>query len=73
MPGVRVILSNAMGAVLTYTAQIVDPTTWDSDFIEALSAALGRRLAPSLVGLESARMELPDEAQAAVVAEDRQG
>src|SRR5260370_6554871 len=51
-PPQRVILCNVPNAVLTYTGQITDLTTWEADTVEALAAALGRRLAPPLMGLE---------------------
>lgn len=59
-PQVKVVLTDVAGAVGTYTAQVTDPTLWESDFIEAFAAELGRRLAPALVGLEQAKAEVAD-------------
>lgn len=71
-PAVRVILCNVPNAMITYAGQVTDPTTWDSEFTEALAAALGRRLAPVLVGLDAAKLELSDEqAEKALAEQDR--
>ena len=48
-------------AILTYTGQITDPTTWEPLFVEALAASLARRLGPGLVGAESLKAEAGDE------------
>lgn len=72
-PPAKVILCNVPLAILAYTGQVTDPTNWEPDFVETLSAALGRRLAAVLVGLENAKAEVPDEAQAAGVAEAVEG
>lgn len=72
-PAQKVILCNVPDAILTYTGQITDPTTWEVDFVEALAAALGRRLAPSLIGLENAKMAAADEISALSVAETERG
>lgn len=61
-PTKKVILCNVPEAILTYTAQVTDPTTWESDFIEALAATLGLRLAPVLLGLQNAQMASSDSA-----------
>lgn len=72
-PPAKVLLCNVPAAILTYTGQVVDPTTWESDFVEELSAALGRRLAPVLAGLDQARMEIADESSARTIADNEQG
>ncbi len=69
----RVILSDVSGAVITYTAQVTDPTAWDTDFVEALAAALGRRLAPVLIDKSAARAQAPDEVAAKQIADNEQG
>lgn len=70
-PPRKVILCNVADAILTYTGQVTNPATWEPDFIEAFAAALGRRLAPSLVSMEAAKLIMADEqastAQAAMV------
>jgi hypothetical protein len=61
-PAQRVILCNVPNAVLTYTGQITDPTTFDVSFLEIFAATLGRHLGAALVGVEGAKMEAQDEA-----------
>ena len=72
-PPVKVILCNVPNAIITYAGQVTDPTTWEASFIEAFSAALGRRLAPGLVGLESAKLEIQDEQAETALADRTQG
>ena len=69
----QVILCNVANAVLTYSGQVTDPASWEPDFVETLAAALGRRLAPNLVGMEAARLLAADEQQAQMVAERERG
>lgn len=70
---VRVILCNVQNALITYAGRVTDPTTWDSDFTEAFAAALGRRLAPVLVGLDAAKLEISDEQMEDQLAEREKG
>ena len=71
-PAVRVILCNVANALITYAGQVTDPTSWDSEFTEALASALGRRLAPALVGLDATKLEISDEqAERELAAQDR--
>lgn len=72
-PARRVILCNVPSAILTYTGQITDLTTWEADSVEAFAAILGRRLAPALVGLNNAKLAAADEQSAMAVAEKEQG
>lgn len=58
----RMVLANVESAVLTYTGQITDPAQMPPDFIEALAAALGRRLVPTLVGMDAVQLAAQDEA-----------
>lgn len=58
----KVILCDAAGATLVYTAQIVNPAKWEPLFVENLVLALGERLAPALAALGAGK--------AAVAAED---
>jgi hypothetical protein len=69
----QVILCNVANAVLTYSGQVTDPTAWEPDFVETFSAALGRRLARNLVGMEAAKLLVADEQMAQAVAEREQG
>lgn len=72
-PPQKVILCNVANAVLVYTRQVTDPTTWDVDFIEALIAAIARRLSPGLVGPEMSKLLAADEAQTMGTAEMQEG
>jgi len=58
---VKVIWSKATGATLVYTAQVTNPANWEPGFVEALVAALGRRLAAVLVSPDVAKAEADDE------------
>lgn len=72
-PPAKVILCNVPNALIVYTGQITDPTTWEADFVEAFAAALGRRMAPALVGLDPTKMEAADESAAKQIAEMGEG
>lgn len=72
-PPAKVILCNIPSAILTYTGQITDPTSWEADFVEVLASALGRRLAPVLTGLDAAKMEAADESSSMIIADHEQG
>ncbi len=72
-PAQKVILCNVPLAILTYTAQVTDMTTWEADFVETFVSSIARRLAPSLVGLDTAKLEASDEAAAKAQAEMEQG
>lgn len=56
-PPAKVILCNIADAVMVYTGQVTDPTTWEADFVEALADALGERLAASLKDINAQRIE----------------
>lgn len=72
-PPQKVILCNVPNAICTYTGQITTPTDWEPDFVEEFAAALGRRLAPSLLGLENAKLAAADEQSATAGAEREEG
>lgn len=76
-PARRVILCNVENAVLTYTGQVTDPSTWEPGFVEALAAALARRLAialaPLQANLQAEQIGEKDEIVGATRAEMRQG
>ena len=59
-PPVKVILCDVPGAIVTYAAQVTDPTTWETDFVEALSAALARRFG-AMKDLNTTQVEARDE------------
>jgi hypothetical protein len=48
VPPQRVIVCNVPNALLVYTGQITDLSTWDSECIDALVDELGKALAPML-------------------------
>lgn len=52
-PPQRVILSNVPNAIIVYTGQITDPTTWPQDFIDELTGRLARVLAPNLADIDA--------------------
>ena len=64
----KVIFSNAQTATLIYTKQVTDITQWDSMFVEALIAALSRRLPPVLDRLDLYKPEVEDEAKTTALA-----
>lgn len=68
-PAQRVILSNVESALIVYTGRVTDLTAWNDDAIEAFAAALGRRLAPALIGLDAAKLSAADEVQETQAAE----
>jgi hypothetical protein len=68
-----VVLCNTQDAVLVYTRRVTDPTARESDFLEALAAEIGRRLAPILANMEATKMEAQDAAIATAIAERVQG
>jgi hypothetical protein len=72
-PPQRVILCNVPNAICLYTGQITNPIDWEPDFIEAFAAALGRRLAPVLMGLEATKLAAADEQQEAAQGMMQQG
>lgn len=69
----KVILCNVPNAVLVYTGQITDPTSWEADFSEAFAASLARRIAPVLANMDAAKMEAADESVAAAVGDVERG
>jgi hypothetical protein len=72
-PPQRVILCNVPNALVTYAGRITDPTTFDPGFVEEFAAALGRRLAPGLVGLDAAKLEISDEQAEGQLARQEKG
>lgn len=72
-PPAKVLLCNVADAVLVYSGQVTDPSNWEADFVEAIAAALGRRLAPVLVGMDAAKLLVGDEAASTAIAEMEQG
>lgn len=72
-PARKVILCNVPSAMLVYTGQVTDPTTWESDFIEEFADELGRRLAPTLANMDAAKFAAGAAAQAADNAQRNEG
>jgi len=73
-PAKRVIVCNIPDAILTYTAQVTDPSTWSVDFVESLAASLARRLpALNAGGAEGVKMEAADEQTEIMISRGQQG
>jgi hypothetical protein len=72
-PSQKVVNCNVPNAIFIYAAQVTDPQAWDVSFVEAFAAALGRRLAPALMGLDAAKMEISDEQAEAQLASSQKG
>lgn len=70
-PAQRTIVTNVPDAIAVYTGRVTDPTEWDVSFAEAFAAALARRVAAGLVGLEAVKAEAQDE-QIETVASERE-
>jgi len=72
-PSRKVILCNIPSAMLVYTASITDPQLWEVDFVDAFSAELGLRLAPTLANMDMAKFEASDTAVSKAKADTTQG
>lgn len=72
-PSRKVVLCNVENAMMVYTGQVTDPTTWESSFVETFAAELGRRLAPTLASMDAAKFAAGAAAQAGAVAERTEG
>jgi hypothetical protein len=72
-PPAKCITCNVYPALLVYTAQVTDPSQYEADFVEALAAALARRLAPLLSDQNEQRAEATDEQASDMLAERRVG
>lgn len=72
-PPQKVVLCNVGAALLVYTGQITDLTTWEPGALESFAAALGRRLVPTLMGLNAIQAANADEGQTLATAETEQG
>jgi hypothetical protein len=51
-PPQRVICCNVTSAIIVYTGQVTDPTTFPSDFVSLFADALGEGLSPLLASLD---------------------
>lgn len=60
-PPAKAISCNVANAIIVYTRQVLAPSEWESDFIEALAASIARRVAPVLVNADMEKMEAADE------------
>ncbi len=71
---VKVCVTNLSGPVqASITLQVTDPANWDVSFVEAMIAALARRLAPALANLQTEQAEAQDEQASVAKAEVTQG
>lgn len=68
----KVILTNVQNALIVYTQRVTNPARWEADFVEALAAALGRRLKPVLID-GNIQIQAQDEATSIAIAEKEQG
>lgn len=71
-PARRVILSNVPDAVIVYTGQVTDPSTWDVAFVESCATQVARRIAPALVGLEGLKLIAADAQMEEQIADETQ-
>lgn len=60
---ITVVLCDANKAIGVYTAQIINPDNWDSNFQQCVVAALAGRLAMPLTGDKGLKQEMLQEAQ----------
>ena len=72
-PPQRVIMCNVQDAVLVYTAQITNPTTWDVGFVEAFSADLAKHVSAGLLGKDGYMIEAADAKSETAEAQTEQG
>jgi hypothetical protein len=74
VPAVKVVLTNVPAAIAVYTAQVVDMSTWEATFVEAMVAALGRRFGQALgAGGDAVKGEAAEEQAAAGASMQRRG
>ena len=55
-PAQKTICCNVTGAILTYTGQVTDMSTWEPLFVEVLVAKLAERLAPRIAVLTQEKL-----------------
>lgn len=72
-PARRVIVTNVPDAICCYTRQVVDPATWDVGFVQSLAIEIGKSVGPGLVGLDSVKLALGEEAVEVPKAEAKHG
>lgn len=72
-PEGKTVVCNLENAIAYYTGQVTNPSDMEPDFIEAFAAALGRRLTPSLVDIQTAGLAVRDEAASQMIAERERG
>lgn len=73
VPPRKVILCNVQAALMVYTGRVTDPLTWKPLFVEALVAALARRLAGVFGGGQMVQLEAQDEGSALAIASPERG
>ena len=72
-PPQKVILTNINPCILVYVGQVTDPSQWEVDLVDAVAAALARRLAPVLANLDTEKLEAGDELASKAIAEQTRG
>jgi hypothetical protein len=74
VPAAKVVLTNVASAIAVYTAQVVDMTTWEATFVEAMVAALGRRFGQALgAGGDAVKGEAAEEQSTGAASMARRG
>ncbi len=70
----KCILTNQPDAMLVYTAQVIDPRSWEPTFIEAFASKLGRLVAPVALGnADAVKLAGADAVEVMKMAEQTQG
>jgi hypothetical protein len=77
-PAVKTFVCNVPNAILVYTGQVTDMTTWEPLFVQTLVDALADKLAPGLAKIDQSgdagkKEEMQDEAMDETIAARMQG
>lgn len=72
-PAKEVVLCNVPSALMVYTRQVTDPTTWPVDFTEAFAAELGAKMKARLVDQPATQMDVAMAAAATATAAAEKG
>ena len=64
-PAQKVICCNVANAVVTYAGRVTDPTTWEANFVEALAAAMARRLGRFAASADMFKLAVAEEPSSA--------
>lgn len=72
-PPAQVILCNVPNALLCYTRQVTDLTSWEPDTIDTFADALAKDLSKGLANLQTAQIVSAEGMQSKAIAEKEQG